>query len=39
MFVEIQKQPPEVFHKESVFKNFAKFAENNPCWILFFNKE
>ena len=38
MFVEIQKQLAEVFHKKSVCKCFAKFAGNNLYRSLFFNK-
>ena len=33
-----QKQPPEVFYKKRVFKNFAKFTEKLLCQSLFFNK-
>ena len=35
---EIQKQPPEVFYKKGVLKNFAKFTGKNLCHGLFFNK-
>ena len=36
---EIQKQPPEVFHKKVVLRNFAKFTEKIKfaglfLWIL-----
>ena len=34
----VQKQPPEVFFKKDVLKNFANFAGKHPCWSLFFNK-
>ena len=33
-----QKQPPEVFYKKSVFKNFPNFTEKHLCWSLAFNK-
>ena len=33
-----QKQPPEVFYKKSVLKNFAKFIGKQLCQSLFFNK-
>ena len=33
-----QKQPPEVFCKEGVFKNFLKFTGKHKCQSLFFNK-
>ena len=32
------KQPPEVFYKKGVYKNFAKFTGENLCQSLFFNK-
>ena len=32
---DFQEQPPEVFLKKSVLKNFANFTEKNLCWILF----
>ena len=35
---DIQKQPPEVFYKKGVLKNFAKFTGNHLCQSLFFNK-
>ena len=35
---EIQKQPPEVFHKKGVLKNFAKFTGKNLRHGLIFNK-
>ena len=31
-------EPPEVFYKKAVLKNFAIFPENHLCWSLFFNK-
>ena len=34
----IQKQPPEVFIKKGVLKNFAKFRGKHQCQSLFFNK-
>ena len=34
----IQKRPPEVFYKETVLKNFAKFTGKHLCQSLFFNK-
>ena len=33
-----QKQPPEVFYKKGVLKNFAKFPGKHLCQSLFFNK-
>ena len=33
-----QKQPPEVFCKKSVLRNFVKFTEKQLCQSLFFNK-
>ena len=33
-----QKQPPEVFCKKGVLKNFAKFRGRLLCQRLFFNK-
>ena len=33
-----QKQPPEVFSKKGVLKNFAKFTGKHLCQSLFFNK-
>ena len=37
-FKKIQKQPPEVFCKKGVLKNFANFTGKHPCWSLFFNE-
>ena len=34
----VQKQPPEVFCKKVVLKNFAKFTGKRLCQSLFFNK-
>ena len=33
-----EKQPPEVFSKNSVFRNFAKFTGKDQCLSLFLNK-
>ena len=33
-----QKQPPEVFYKKSVLRNFTKFTGKHLCEGLFFNK-
>ena len=33
-----QKQPPEVFCKKAVLRNFAKFTVKYLCQSLFFNK-
>ena len=33
-----QKQPPEVFCKKGVLRNFAKFTGKHLCQSLFFNK-
>ena len=33
-----QKQPPEVFYKKGVLKNFSKFTGKHLCQSLFFNK-
>ena len=39
MYVQyVQKQPPEVFFKKNVLKNFANFTGKHLCWSLFFNK-
>ena len=35
---EQQKQPPEVFHKKGVLRNFAKFTGKRLCQSLFFKK-
>ena len=34
----IQKQPPQVFCKKGVLRNFAKFTGKHLCQSLFFNK-
>ena len=34
----VQKQPPEVFYKKGVLKNFTKFTGKYLCQSLFFNK-
>ena len=34
----VQKQPPEVFFKKDVLKNFANFTGKHLCWSLFFDK-
>ena len=31
----LQKQPPEVFYKKAVLKNFAIFRVKHLCWSLF----
>ena len=36
--LSFQKQPPEVFYKKSVPKNFTKFTGKHLCQSLFFNK-
>ena len=33
-----QKQPPELFYKEIVLKNFAKFTEKHLCGSVFLNQ-
>ena len=33
-----QKQPPEVFRKKNIFRNFAKFTGKHLCQSPFFNK-
>ena len=33
-----QKQPPELFYKKGVVKNFAKFRGKQPCQSLFLIK-
>ena len=32
------KQPPEVFYKKALLKNFAIFTGNHQCWSLFWIK-
>ena len=34
----LQKQPPKVFYKKYVLKNFPKFKGKHMCQNLFFNK-
>ena len=36
--VDMLKQPPEVFCKKGVVRNFAKFKVKHLCQSLFFNK-
>ena len=33
-----QKQPPGVFYKKGVLRNFVKFTGKHLCQSLFFNK-
>ena len=33
-FLKEQKQPPEVFYKKGVLKNFAMFTRKHLRWIL-----
>ena len=35
----IQKQPPEVFYKKTILKNFAKLTGKHLCWSFFLSKE
>ena len=35
---KVQKQPPEVFLKKGVLRNFAKFTGKHLCESAFFNK-
>ena len=37
-FVNIKKQPPEVFCEKVVLRNFTKFTGKHLCQSLFFNK-
>ena len=37
-FLFLQKQPPEMFYKKSVLRNFAKFTGKHVCQSIFFNK-
>ena len=37
-FLNLQKQPPEVFFKKGVPRKFAKFTGKHLCQGLFFNK-
>ena len=34
-FVETAEQPPTVFRKKGVLKNFAIFTSEQLCWSLF----
>ena len=34
---KLQKQPPDVFYKKAVLKNFVKFTGKHLCQSLFFN--
>ena len=36
--IYVQKQPPDVFYKKGVLKNFAKFTGKRLCQSLFFNR-
>ena len=36
--VKIQKQPPEMFCKKGVLRNFTKFTKEHQCQRLIFNK-
>ena len=36
--IQQQKQPPEVFCKKGILRNFAKFTGNHLCQSLYFNK-
>ena len=38
MYTSSKKQPPEVFCKKDVLKNFESFTGKHLCWSLFFNK-
>ena len=33
-FLKMQKQPPEVFYKRAILKNFAIFTGKHTCWSL-----
>ena len=33
-----QKQPPKVFYKKAVLKNFAMFTGKHLCWTFFLVK-
>ena len=35
---QLRSSHPEVFCKEDVLRNFAKFTGKHPCQSLFFNK-
>ena len=34
----LQKQPPEVFYKKAILKNFAILTGKHLCWSLFLIK-
>ena len=36
--LKLQKQPPEVFYKKAVIKNFAVLTGKQLCWSLFLVK-
>ena len=38
IFMSLQKEPPQVFYKKGVHKNFAKFTGKHLCRSLFFDK-
>ena len=38
LLIHYQKQPPELFYKKGVLKNFAKFTGQHLCQCYFFNK-
>ena len=38
LWQKIKKQPPEVFYKKGVLRNFAKLTVKYLCQSLFFNK-
>ena len=38
VFRGLQKQPPEVFYKKGILRNFAKFTGKHLCLRVFFNK-
>ena len=37
-FFSMTKQPPVVFYRKGVLKNFKKFTGKYLCWNLIFNK-
>ena len=37
-FMKLTEQPPKVFYKKAVFKNFAVFTGKYLCWGLFLIK-
>ena len=38
MVANVQKQPPELFYKKGVLKNWTKFIGKHLCQSLFFKK-